>query len=129
MSTQEIKVIDHTDGDADEVYGTVIIHDTISGEPSIISYDWKIAETLREMAGPLPEEYKHLPEEYENAWKTGIDQWTLSGYEGALGAHIEDFGDFLKEHSGVWVAPGGRIVKDEPDWTYPDDVLTGTTED
>ena len=123
MNTQELQVIDTTDGDADTWSDTVIIHDTVSGQPSIISYDWDIAEALEELAGPLPEEYKYLPEEYENAWVCENDQGVLDGFASALGARIEDFKEFLKENSGVWTAPGGRIVKDEPTWVYPDNVM------
>ena len=126
MKTQEFNVIDKTDGDADTTWGTVIIHDTVSGEPSVIVYREEIAEALETIAGPLPEDYERLPEEFAAAWRSGDPFGELSGLEAALGVSIEPFEDFLREHSGVWTAPGGRVVRDEPDWVYPDDVLHET---
>ena len=128
MNTQKFKIIDRTDGDADTVSGTVIIHDTVGGEPSIIAYEGDIAEAIETIAGPLPEGYENLPAECATAWVRGNDQGKIDGYEAALGARIELFEDFLKENSGVWTAPGGRVVRDEPDWVYPDDLMTETPE-
>lgn len=112
MKTQEFNVIDKTDGDADQVSGTVIIHDTVGGEPSIITYDWEIAEALETIAGTLPEGYEYLPEECANAWKIRADWVTLEGLKDALGVRIEHFEDFLKE----------------AEWTYPNDLMNENPE-
>ena len=110
MKTQEFNVIDKTDGDADTVSGTVIIHDTVGGEPSIITYEEEIAEALETIAGPLPEGYENLPAECATAWTTPIHRLgDMEGFKDALGVRIEYFEDFLKEHYG--------------EWNYPDDVL------
>lgn len=113
IKNPELKVIDTTDGDADTIPDTVIIHDLVSGKPSIISLDWYIPENIEELTGPLPEKYKYLPVEYWEAWSEECGQSVLDGYAVALGARIEKFKDFI--HSN-W---GGE-------WTYPDDVLTET---
>lgn len=112
MKTQELKVIDRTAGDADTVSGTVIIHDTVGGEPSIIAYNADIEFALEEIAGTLPEGYEYLPEECANAWKTRADWLTMEGLKDALGVRIEHFEDFLKE----------------TDWIYPDDLMNKNTE-
>ena len=108
MKTQELKVIDRTAGDADTVSGTVIIHDTVGGEPSIITYEGDIAEAIETIAGPLPEGYENLYEECATAWTTPITAWgTMEGLKDSLEVRIEYFEDFLKEES---------------DWIYPDDL-------
>lgn len=108
MKTQEFNVIDKTDGDADTVSRTVIIHDTVGGEPSIITYEDEIAEALETIAGPLPEGYENLPAECATAWTTPITAWgKREGFKDSLGVRIEYFEDFLKES----------------DWIYPDDLL------
>lgn len=128
-NTQELHeingVIDWTAGDADYITEVVIIHDTVGGHPSIISYDDTIAEALEEIAGPLPEEYEHLPEEYAGAYAWGNED--LSGYEAALGSRIELFADFLWEHSGIWTTLDGRMIQGEPTWTYNRGLATMTT--
>lgn len=129
MSVRGFEVIDRTSGDADTVHGTVLIHDLVGGHPSIISYRWDIAEALEELSGPLPEDYERLPKELETAWISGNTFGDLSELEAALGVRIEHFEDFLQEKSGTWIAPGGRIVQDEPTWIYPDDVINETPED
>ena len=109
MKTQEFNVIDKTDGDADTVSGTVIIHDTVGGEPSIIAYEGDIAEAIETIAGPLPEGYENLPAECATAWTTPITAWgKMEGLKDSLEVRIEYFEDFLKE---------------EPDWIYPDNVM------
>lgn len=108
MLNPDFEVTDRTTGDADKVQGTVIIHDVVSNNPSMISYDWEIAEALEELSGPLPDDYEHLPEECQDAWTRGTDFGEMDGLEAALGVSIEHFEDFLAEHSG--------------EWDYPDDV-------
>ena len=114
MNTQELQVIDRTYGYADKRPGTVIVHDEVYGQPSIISYVWELAGILKELAGELPEEYKLSPEEYARAWVRGSDQEELDAFVAALGLRIEHFEDFLKEHSGEWI--------------YPDDAMSETPE-
>lgn len=113
MKTQEFKIIDRTDGDADTVSRTVIIHDTVGGEPSIITYEDEIAEAIETIAGPLPEGYENLPAECATAWTTPITAWgKREGLKDALGVRIEYFEDFLKE----------------AEWTYPNDLMNETPE-
>ena len=108
MSVRGFEVIDRTDGDADTVIGTVIIHDTVGGEPSIITYEDDIAEAIETIAEPLPEGYENLPEECATAWTTPITAWgKREGFRDALGVRIEYFEDFLKES----------------EWTYPNDLM------
>ena len=112
-SNKDIQVIDKTAGDADTVSGTVIIHDTVGGEPSIIAYEGDIAEAIETIAGPLPEGYENLPAECATAWTTPITAWgKREGFKDSLGVRIEYFEDFLKEQ----------------DWVYPDDLMTENPE-
>lgn len=123
MSVRGFEVIDRTDGDADTVHGTVLIHDLVGSSPSIIAYSWGIAEALEELSGPLPYDYGRLPEELEAAWRSGNPFGELSELEAALGVSIVHFEDFLEEKSGMWTTIDGRIIEGEPEWTYPDYVL------
>lgn len=123
MSVRGFEVIDRTQGDADTVHGTVLIHDLVSDHPSIISYSWDIAEALEELSGPLPDDYERLPKELEAAWRSGNVFGDLSELEAALGVSIENFEDFLEEKSRTWTTINGRIIEGEPEWTYPDYVL------
>ena len=111
MSVRGFEVIDRTAGDADTVIGTVIIHDTVGGEPSIITYEDDIAEAIETIAGPLPEGYENLPAECATAWTTPIHRLgDMEGLKDALGVRIEYFEDFLKE----------------AEWTYPNDLMNET---
>lgn len=113
MKAQELRVIDKTAGDANQVTGTVIIHDTVGGEPSIITYEDDIAEAIETIAGPLPEGYENLPAECATAWTTPITAWgKREGFKDALGVRIEYFEDFLKE----------------AEWTYPNDFMNENPE-
>lgn len=112
MKNQELKVIDKTAGDANQVTGTVIIHDSVGNHPSIIAYGADIEFALEDLVGPLPEGYENLYEECAIAWKTRADWVTMEGLKDSLGVRIEHFEDFLKE---------------EQDWIYPDDVHTERT--
>lgn len=105
MLNPDFEVTDRTTGDADRVQGTVIIHDVVSNNPSMISYKWEIAEALEELSGPLPDDYEHLPEECQDAWTRGNDLGEMDGLEAALGVRIENFEDFLADHSGEWDYP------------------------
>ena len=108
MKTQEFKIIDRTAGDANKVTGTVIIHDTVGGEPSIITYEEEIAEAIETIAGPLPEGYENLPAECATAWTTPIHRLgDMEGFKDSLEVRIEYFEDFLKE----------------TDWIYPNDLM------
>ena len=114
MNTQELEVIDRTDGRAATTPGTVIIHDEVYGHPSIISYIWDLVDALKEMSGALegalPVSLQHLPEEYATIWVRGYGHWKLDSISDALELRVEHFEDFLKEHSG--------------EWNYPDDVMS-----
>lgn len=126
MSVRGFEVIDRTQGDADTVHGTVLIHDLVSDHPSMITYSWGIAEALEELSGPLPDDYKRLPEELESAWRSGNPFGDLSELEAALGVSIVHFEDFLEEKSGTWVTLDGRIIEGEPEWSYPEYVMDET---
>lgn len=126
MKTQELQVIDRTNGDAHIVTETAIIHDLVEGKPSIISYDGDIQSTLEEMVGPLPEDHSHLPEEYAYFWNwCNDDKGTIDGFEKALGIRIEYFEDFLRENSEEWTDNGIEVK--EPNWRYPEDCISETT--
>lgn len=126
MTVQQFTVIDRTDGDADKVSGTVLIHDLVGNSPSIIAYDFEIAEIIEELSGPLPDDYEHLPQDLETAWISGNDLGELSGLEAAMGVSIVLFEDFLEEKSGKGVTIDGRVIQDEPEWEYPDYVMDET---
>lgn len=126
MTVRGFEVIDRTDGDADTVHGTVLIHNLVGDHPSIIAYSWGIAEALEELSGTLPDDYERLPKELEAAWRSGNPFGELSEFEAALGVSIEPFKDFLEEKSVTWTTLDGRIIEDEPEWTYPEYVMDET---